>query len=425
MIGTRRQSCWTWLATALLLGWSATAWSQPAPTPVQPSQKLLDYAEIAKADIKAARLYVEAVATEITALTTRFAAYREQKARFKEAFDRDFAEAHELAAQREADRVRHWNGGVYPQWRGDGGVGMPRDGTLTVLRDQSATFDRDFVRLDSLAATAAAMNRAFREDQFQSGIDGAERDIAYALNFAVGRLWDMHLWEGAWQYQVLTLEFSGKVWSVQKYYAGEMNAIEDAEFEAELELANTGCGAATWGEGHICQDRWDAVNGEYARRLSGVCERSNDQVAPYVVDIAARLQAIAEHLKETRGRLVEDFRRVVERIEQDRSGAKTDIFAPADRFLSQSKVIATDAGFVNFTPANYLVGLYVPFAGFSRTPESRPCLRWKEQMPDNLRARFPAVTVEFWPQEVKFSLVFNQSEIARGEADARGANARP
>jgi hypothetical protein len=46
-------------------------------------------------------------------------------------------------------------------------------------------------------------------------------------------------------------------------------------------------------------------------------------------------------------------------------------------------------------------------------------------MPDNLRARFPAVTVEYKPREVKCSLVFNQSEIAQGEADARGEDARP
>jgi hypothetical protein len=46
-------------------------------------------------------------------------------------------------------------------------------------------------------------------------------------------------------------------------------------------------------------------------------------------------------------------------------------------------------------------------------------------MPDNLRARFPAVTVAYEPREAKFSLVFNQSEVAQGEADARGEDARP
>jgi hypothetical protein len=102
------------------------------------------------------------------------------------------------------------------------------------------------------------------------------------------------------------------------------------------------------------QDRWDAVNGEHARRLAGVCEGSNDQVAPYGVDIAARLQAIAEHLKETHGQLVEDFRRVVVRIEQNKSGAKTGLFAPADRFLSESKIIAIEGAFVTFTPAKFL-----------------------------------------------------------------------
>jgi hypothetical protein len=62
----------------------------------------------------------------------------------------------------------------------------------------------------------------------------------------------------------------------------------------------------------------------------------------------------------------------------------------------------------------------VPFAGSGGTPDPRPCLDWIKQMPSDLGTRFPAVTVKFWPHQVRFSLVFNQNEIAQGEADARG-----
>jgi len=158
--------------------------------------------------------------------------------------------------------------------------------------------------------------------------------------------------------------------------------------------------------------------------MSGICERSNKQVAPVVVEIATRLQAIAQRLKETHARTIGDFRRVVERIEQTKGGAKNDIFAPADRYLKESKVLATNGSFVDFDPKFFSVYLFVPFARTGGS-EPRQCVNWSEQMPGDLGMRFPAVTTAFESKDVRFSLALNQGLIVQGEADARGAMARP
>lgn len=412
---------------------------------VQPPKKLLDYAEVAKADIAVARPYLQAVATEITELAKRFDTYREQNNQFKDAFDRDIAEARELEVQHEAGRtgaqVRHFPlyGNSPDLILSDLRTQIDADWRLSTIRTFSVSLDRAFAQLDSLPTRWNAFRfLAAREHNFFGEVDGIEQAISNQVSLAVDLLWGMHLQEATWEYRLLSLEFGGKVWSIQKPYAGEMNAIEDA-YVAELDHIDTNIRKyfnlnAISGTNISDQEVYDIrdrpsriADDEFSRRVAGVCYRSNDQVAPYVTQIAARVQAIAEHLKETHSRLVEDFRRVVAQIERDKSGAKADIFAPADRFLENAKIInakiiATETEPGSFRPV--AVVMYVPFA-FSGTPDIRPCGDWSKQMPNDLGSRFPAVTVAFEPTRVRFFLVFNQNEIVQGEADARRADARP
>jgi hypothetical protein len=352
----------------------------------------------------------------------------------KATFDLETAEVRALQVQRDANGGRRWNDGAAPHWSTNNTTAMPGGGTvegvnfqvngaLLFLRDSLLKMERDVAAIDALPVTAAKMNKAFHEEQFVPVVDNAERNVAFTTQAAMERLWNMYLFEAAWEYHLLSQAVAAKVWNFQKSYAGDVNAAED-EYRAAVEiLSNTGCKASTWGEGHICQDRWSEVESEYARRTGGVCERSSKQVAPIVAETAARLQAIAQRLKETHARIAGDFRRVVEKIELTKGGAKADIFARADQYLKEASVLVTSGSFVNFEPTNFAVYLLVPYARDGQGP--RPCVNWREQMPEDLGRLFPAVTIMFDPTDVRFSLALNQARIVEGEADARRATARP
>ena len=179
-------------------------------------------------------------------------------------------------------------------------------------------FDQALARIDLVPATAAKMNWAYRENDFFDVINNLERDIAYVTGYVGTGLWHQHLQDAAYERRLLAVTTYGKVWSVQKPYGGETNAIEDEWLASVRDLVNTGCTGWTWGEGHICADRWIAVDRERSRRWDGVCESFNKQIAPLVVELATRLQALAQRLKELHGRLVEDFGRTVSQFEQKR-----------------------------------------------------------------------------------------------------------
>jgi hypothetical protein len=399
----------------------------------KPSKGLLDYAEVAKADIAVARPYLESVAAEIGTFATRFASYRDQANRLRAPYEQALAESHKLEDQRHNLN----SGATPPQWTDNNIVTMPDggkesgqkfqiDGALSTLRKSIALFDGDVARMDSLPATAAKMKRAFSESQSRVVIDNTERDISFGLQDAVGGLWGMHLWEAGWQYHLLSLEYGAKVWNIEKSYTGDVIAAQKA-YADELDridknirnyfALNTARGTNTSNqEIYDIRDRPSQVAGEeYARRIRGVCERAKEQTTPYAAEIAQRLQAVAEHLHESHSRVVEDFFRVITRIEQDKSGIKADAFAPIDEFLKNSKTLSTEGGFVDLKPANFSVFLYAPFHGCD----------WITGVPRDLDVRFPAVTAEFEQDYVKLYLAFTQSGVIQGEAEARAADARP
>lgn len=427
MTGAWRCSRCIGLAVALVLAPASAGWAQtPSATPGQPSKQLLDYAEVAKADIAVARAYLEAASAEMTGLAAQFNAHGEQVKQLRDTYNRDAAEADELRRTPPRNPVIGFS--EYPQWS-DITAQLPgaREVYAAKSLDPLAQLDSGLTRLESIPATAARMKRAFSENDARVGIDGTERAISNVIHNAVAILLEMYWWETRWQYQLLWLEYSRKVWNVAKSYAGEINAARDA-YVAELELIDARCRALLNEQPNhsnaeyfaVCRQPANAASEEFDRRKTGVCMRANEEVAPYVAQIAARLQPVADRLKDAHSRVVEDARRVVERIERDQSGVKADAFAPVDELLKKSKIIDIDRS----AGHDLAVVMYFPF-GNART-DGHQCYDPGEQMRADLVARYPAVRLEFEPTtEVGFYVAFNQSGVVQGEAEARAADARP
>ena len=397
------------IVAILLLAPVATAYAQP-PAPVARSQATLDYFAVVKRDRERTQQYLDAVIEELVSFAGRFEAMRTRGAQLIQ-----------QGKAGEADSPLRWLEGDFKRF--DDGSG------LSFLRTASKRFEDQQSGIVRVLA-----ERTPSDANSLSAMDGAETSFEGYLEFAANSLWRAHVWEATWELQFLNAEVSAKFASIDSSHRGEVDAIYDA---LDADYRSIGCLHIHYRDD--CPDRIYAAEGEFYRKIDGVCWARNDEIARYLLDMVGRMQAIADRLREARSRVTNEFRGVAEGIEQDKGGDKASIYASADRVLQRSVEVVADGTNTGFQRIDDHLFAYVlepspTFradhwlrVGWPAVPRMPACEDWPEQMPTDLRAKFPSVAVEFFASVdlVTFGLVFNQSQVIEGVAQGRAADDRP
>jgi hypothetical protein len=242
--------------------------------------------------------------------------------------------------------------------------------------------------------------------------------------------------------RLLEIDMETESSSIDKAHNGEVSAINQALID---DYEQIGCLSLLYRDD--CPNRVLAAEGEADRKLGGVCWRINEEVARFLPGVAARMQSIAKRLTQTHARILADFGRVVTQIETVRGGAKSEIYASIDRFIEHSEVIPTKSFNTGFGVFNESIYMRIPSLGTlrveDRTPAPmrvsdtentvllHPCSAWPEQMPRDIHAGFPAVTIDYSPNDsgvwgtVGLTLNFDETRIAQGEAEGRSPDQQP
>jgi hypothetical protein len=393
----------------LLLALVATAYAQ-SPAPVARSQATLDYFAIVKRDRERTQQYLDAVTKELVSFAGRFEGMRARGAQLIQ-----------QGKAGEADSPLRWLEGDFERFDDSSG--------LSSLRTASKRFEE---QQSGIARVLA--ERTPSDANSVSAMDGAETSFEGYLEFAANSLWRAHVWEATWELQFLNAEISLKFASVDSSHRGEVDAIYDA---LDADYRSIGCLHIHYRDD--CPERIYAAEGDFYRKLNGVCWARNDEIARYLLDVVGHMQAIADRLRQARSRVMNDFRGVIERIEQDKGGDKVDIYASADRALQRSVevvVVGTNTGFRRIDdhlfayvlePSPTSLSDHWLRVGWPAVPKMPACEEWPEQMPADLRVKFPSVAVEFFASVrlVTFGLVFDQSQVIEGVAEGRAADDRP
>ena len=398
------------IVAILLLAPVVAAYAQP-PAPVASSQATLDYFAVVRRDRERTQQYLDAVAKELVSFAGRFEAMRARGAQLIQ-----------QGKAGEADSPLRWLEGDFKRF--DDGSG------LSFLRTASKRFE------DQQSGIARVLaERTPSDANSLSAMDGAETSFEGYLEFAANSLWRAHVWEATWELQFLNAEVSAKFASIDSSHRGEVDAIYDA---LDADYRSIGCLHIHYRDD--CPERIYAAEADFYRKIDGVCWARNDEIARYLLDVVGRMQAVSDRLRETRSRVMNDFRSVVERIEQDKGGDKAGIYdASADRVLQRSLEVMAEGTNTGFQRIDDHLFAYVlepsPTSradhwlkvGWPVVPKMPACEEWPQQMPTDLRAKFPSVAVEFFASVdlVTFGLVFSQSQVIEGVIEGRAADDRP
>jgi hypothetical protein len=233
--------------------------------------------------------------------------------------------------------------------------------------------------------------------------------------------WNLSRSEAAWQ--IAALQNDAYQWFDQQKERldAEIEAF-DRETEAAYRRALDNPGMPDYVAGN-----WKGWEGTVkfdiatSARVNAACARYATEVSQHIEDVAAQMQAIANHLNETRKRLIT----IRQRLALELKLAGDPKAGHADRlssltFTSSATVPTMFAKFVG-------EGKYEWHTGHSLSWSPRDiCSGWRRSLPDDIHQRFPAITFDNKRfDRAMLRLVLAEGQNMQGKAEGRDDNARP
>jgi hypothetical protein len=274
--------------------------------------------------------------------------------------------------------------------------------------------------------TEHARNKFYVDDLKRSNlaIDRLERLLALHMQEAVVRLLALDTITAEWELGLVQGQAVTDRGKVAERYLAKRAPLLDARQAAFWQNAKeTGYGSA---ESNAFSEELEK---KYEDQIGPLCRQANDEDALFLPLFADRFQTLAERFKASYRRRFDDFQHTADRLFVDKSGAKAAIGAETQQWSLEnaklsSKLNLWGRGAIDGIQAGqmWFLGLTPSFYELSgnENPAMLPCRDWREQMPNDLETRFPALTIDVENRRIGLSLDFDKPPKISARQVAQG-----